>query len=114
MATAEDKFGAHVWLVLASFLEAVPPHLLQSLCQARLQGFLLIAERVNLPIGTNLKVEVLPGFVIVGGRILVLLVKSLFVPTTLVLVCFCRAEGFRCIHMHGLFDICSHNVSDVL
>ena len=114
MVTAKDKFCTHVWLVLASLLEAVPAQLLQSLCQTHLQGFLLIAEWVNLPVWANLKVKTLPSFVIVIGWILVLLVKPLLVPTTFILVCVCRAEGLRCIHVHGLFDICSHNVSDVL
>ena len=111
MVTAKDKFCTHVWLVLASLLEAVPAQLLQSLCQTHLQRFLLISECVNLPIGANLKVEMLPCDVIVISRILVLLIKPFLVPTTLVLVCLCRAEGFCCIHVHGLFDICSHNVS---
>ena len=114
MVPTEDELGTHVRLVLASLLEAMPAQLLQSLFQTYLQGFLLIAKWVNLPVWANLKVEMLPGFVIVIGWILVLLVKPFLVPTTLVLVCFCRAEGLRCIHVHGLFDICSHNVSDVL
>ena len=53
MVSTEDKLGTHVWLVLASLLEAVPAQLLQSLCQTHLQRFLLIAERMNIPVWAN-------------------------------------------------------------
>lgn len=87
MVASEDKLGAHIWLVLAILLETMPAQLLQPLCQTHLQRFLLITERMNLRIGSNLKVEILPCNVIVIGWIQVLLIKPFLAPTTLVLVC---------------------------
>ena len=69
MIASEDKFRTTVWLNFAVRLERLPAQLSQPFLQTDFKRFLLIAQRMNFPIGPNLEIQFHSGLVIVIGRI---------------------------------------------
>ena len=108
MIASEDKFRTTIRLNLAVRLERLPAQLSQPFLQTYFKRFLLIAQRMNFPIGPNLEIQFHSGLVVVIGRVLILSVNLVVIPMPFVFIRLCCAERLSGFDMHGLFNICVH------
>lgn len=86
MIASEDKLRTTVWLNFAVRLERFPVQFSQPFLQTDFKRFFLIAQRMNFPIGPNLEIQFHSGLVIVIGRILILSVNLVVIPTPFVFI----------------------------
>jgi len=86
MIASEDKFRTTVRLNFAVRLERLPAQFSQPFLQTDFKRFLLIAQRMNFPIGPNLEIQFHSGLVIVIGRIQILSVNLVVIPTPFVFI----------------------------
>ena len=92
MVSSEDKLSATVRLDFAVRLERLPTQFVQPFLQTDFKRFLLITQRMYLSVRTDLEIQFHSGPVVVVGRILILSVNLVIVPTSFIFIGLCRAE----------------------
>ena len=88
----ENESGATIRLNLAILFERLPAQLSQPFLQTDFKRFLMIAQRMDLPVRTNLEIQLHSRLVIIICGVLIFPVNLVIVPTPFVFVGFCRAE----------------------
>ena len=92
MVAPKDKLSATIRLNFAVRLERFPAQFVQPFLQTDFKRFLLITQRMYLSVRTDLEIQFHSGLVVVVGRVLILSVNLVIVPTSFILIRLCRAE----------------------
>ena len=92
VVAAEDEFGTTVRLYLAVGLERMPTQLRESVHKPHLKRLLLIAQRMDLPVGPDLEIQSHPALVVMVGRVLILSADLVIIPASFIFIGLRRAE----------------------